>query len=294
MAFVAVAKHGAFIEASRHLDLSPSATSKAVTRLEDHLGVKLLQRTTRSVSLTQEGERYLTGAAKLIEQFRDLGEEVTGSISTPRGRLTVSAPSAFGRLWLITALPKFLEDWPEITIDLHLDDKAAQLAGDGIDVAIRAGQLPDGSRLMAKKLFADSYHICATPEYWDINGRPAVPDDLSGHNCLNFRVSQTGNYYPWKFINDAGEVYTHSYEGRVSIDDGESVFKAACAGLGVSQIPGFMAAGAIENGRLEEVLVDFRPPASAFHALYMERRLLAPRIRVFIDFLVKTLDEELL
>ena len=283
-AFVQVAEAGAFNEAARRLDLSPSATSKAVSRLEEELGVKLLHRTTRSVSLTPEGERYLEGAKRILADVTALSEEVANTVADPSGRLVVSAPAALGRLWLLEAVAGFRTAWPKIDVELSLDDRTVDLAGEAVDVVIRAGRLEDSANLVARRLFTDPLIVCATPHYWNRKGRPLRPDDLAGHDCLNFRNRRTGRSVPWYFEME-GATGARVFDGPLTIDDGEAVGKAARAGLGVSQMPGFMAAEALRSGDLEEVLGDFRPPEVPFTALYLDRRLVSPRIRAFIDFL---------
>ena len=283
-AFVQVAETGAFNEAARRLDLSASATSKAVARLEDELGVKLLHRTTRRVSLTPEGERYLDGAKRLLSDLAALGQDVTSTLADPEGRLRISAPAALARMWLVGALADFQDAWPKIEIDLSLDDRAADLAGDAVDLVIRAGALADSANLVARRLFTDPLIVCATPGYWARTGRPRHPDDFATHRCLNFRNRRTGRAMPWLFML-GGAAASRAFAGPLTIDDGEAVGRAAQTGLGVSQMPGFMAAEALRTGRLEEALRGFRPPDVPFTALYLDRRLVSPRIRVFVDFL---------
>ncbi|WP_299631911.1 LysR family transcriptional regulator [uncultured Roseobacter sp.] len=285
-AFISVAETGAFKDGARRLNLTPSAASKAVTRLEETLGVKLIHRTTRSVSLTPEGERYLEGAKRLIADALALGAEVSDTASDPVGRLTVSAPAAFGRMCLVPALDAFHREWPQVEIELWLDDRAVDLAGDAVDIAIRAGALSDRANLIARRVFDDQLVLCASPDYWDLHGMPEHPDDLAKHDCLNFRNRRTGRVMQWHFTQD-GEVVSKTYEGSVTIDDGESVGRAARAGLGVSQMPSFMAAEGIKRGKLVEALEEFRPPPTPFTALYLDRRLVSPRIRVFIDFILQ-------
>ena len=282
-AFIQVAESGAFNEAARRLELSPSATSKAVSRLEEELGVKLLHRTTRSVSLTPEGERYLEGAKRIVADMTALGAEVSDSLASPSGRLVVSAPAALGRMWLVEALSDFRSAWPKIDVELSLDDRAVDLAGDAVDVVIRAGSLADSANLVARRLFTDPLIVCAAPQYWDRRGRPRHPEDLAQHACLNVRNRRTGRVMPWFFQFEEAK-RSQVFEGPLTVDDGEAVGRAALAGLGVSQMPGFMAAEALRTGRLEEVLRDFRPPEVPFTALYLDRRLVSPKIRAFIDF----------
>ena len=283
-AFIQVAETGAFNEASRRLNLSPSATSKAVARLEDHLRVKLLHRTTRSLGLTPEGERYLEGAKRLLSDMAALGDEVSNVPAEPSGRLTVSVPAALGRIWLVGALSNFRKAWPKVEIELSLDDRAVDLAGEAVDLVIRAGSLDDSVSLVTRRLFTDPLIVCATPDYWDRKGRPRTPADLTDHDCLNFRNRRTGRAMPWHFNID-GSTKSLAFDGHLTIDDGEAVGRAAESGLGVSQMPGFMAMEALRKGDLEETLRDFRAPEVPFTALYLDRRLVSSRIRAFVDFL---------
>ncbi len=290
LAFIEVATRGAFNEAARALELSPSATSKAVTRLEDHLGVKLLRRTTRSVSLTPEGVRYLEGARQIVQDLRELDAELSASTSEPRGKLSVNAPAALARMWLVDTLPTFHSRYPRVNVELILDDRTVDLAGEGVDVVIRSGELADSVSLVAKKLYDETLYTCAAPDYWARHGRPAHPEDLKHHNCLNFRVAQTGRQFPWAFTVD-GMVAQIDVEGSLTVNEGESVARAAMAGLGVAQLPGYMARAALQDGRLEEALEEFRPPSTPITALYLDRRLVSPKVRAFIDFLAETASE---
>jgi len=284
-AFVQVAESGAFVQAARALDLSPSAASKAVSRLEDHLGVKLLHRTTRSVGLTPEGERYQERARYLLEELEILGQEVSDRTAAPVGRLSVNAPSALARTWLINHLNRFQTDWPQVDLELSLDDRSVDLAAGGVDVVIRSGPIADRANLVARKLYDETLHVCAAPSYWVEHERPNHPADLKDHRCLNFRSAQTGRHFPWQFRFD-GRDQTIAVGGGATIDDGEAVFRACVVGLGVAQLPGYMARAAIRTGSLVEVMAGFRPVPTPISALYLDRRMLSPRIRVFIDFLV--------
>ena len=285
-AAVQVAKDGSFAAASRALGLSTSATSKAIGRLEEELGIKLFQRTTRNVSLTPEGERYVEGVQPLLAELDALTAEVTDSLASPRGLLRVSVPAAFGRIVLVPAIADFTYRYPDIELELSLEDREVDLAAERIDVAIRAGSLPDSANLVGRKLFEDPLITCAAPSYLQRHGVPERPEDLEHHNCLNFRNRRTGRIVPWVFRSGERRVET----GTLTIDDGEAVGRAAVAGSGLSQMPGFMAQPALQNGSLVEVLREFRPSDTAFTAIYLDRRLVSPRIRAFIDFLVVATD----
>jgi len=171
-------------------------------------------------------------------------------------------------------------------VGISLDDKDVDLVESGIDVAIRVAALADSANLMARRLFVDPLVTCATPEYLDFYGRPQHPSELEQHNCLNFRNRKTGRLMPW-FFTINGQVERRIFQGRLTIDDGEAVGQTAMLGMGISQMPGFMAINALQEGILEEILVNFRPPEVPFTALYLDRRLVSPRIQTFIDFMAK-------
>ncbi|MEL6964548.1 MAG: LysR family transcriptional regulator, partial [Pseudomonadota bacterium] len=246
-AFIEVAGTGSFARAAQQLGLSTSATSKAVARLEDELGVKLLHRTTRSVSLTPEGERFLEGSRHLLGEFAILKDEVASSLDEPKGLLRVSVPVALGRLRVVSIASGFQQRFPNVLIDLSLNDRAVDLAGNRIDISIRAGKLEDSATLVARHLFDDRLVTVATPDYWSRAGRPTHPDDLIGHRCINFRNQRTGRLMPWTFTID-GNVQRREVKEYLTLDDGQSVGEAALASCGISQMPTFMAERSLKAG----------------------------------------------
>lgn len=284
--FIQVAESQSFVQAANALGLSAPAVSKAIAKLEAELGVKLLHRTTRSVSLTPEGERFYEGVTPLVQEMTALTTELTESLSQPQGRLKVSMGTAYGRIWGTQLMPAFLKQYPQLSVELSLDDQDVDLAAEGIDVALRIGVLPDSANLIARRLLTDPLITCATPAYLEQAGYPCHPDDLDHHNCLNFRNRKTGRPMSWFFTMD-GQIERKQVKGNLTIDDGEAVGRSAIAGLGISQMPGYMAAIALEQGLLIEVLREYRPPEVPITALYLERRLVSPRIRAFVDFMVK-------
>jgi len=284
--FLHVAECQSFVQAANTLGLSPPAVSKAVAKLEDELGVKLLHRTTRSVSLTPEGERFYEEVKPLMQKMAVLTTELTESLSEPQGQLKISMDCAFGRVWGTRLMPAFLKKYPRVSVELSLDDRYVDLAAERVDIAIRIGILPDSALLIARRLFTDPMITCAAPIYLNQAGYPTHPDHLADHNCLNFRNHNTGRSMPWLFSVD-GKVERRIVSGNLTIDDDEAVCRSAIAGVGISQMSGYMAAEALEQGLLKEVLHDYRPPEVPITALYLERRLVAPRIQAFIDFMVK-------
>ena len=285
-AFVAVAETGSFAAAARRLDFSTSAISKSITRLEDDLGVKLFRRTTRSVSLTPEGERLVEGVKPVLRDLGALREDMAGAVGAPAGRLTLSVPAAFGRIAVIPKLAAFRRQYPKIELDLRLEDRLVDLVADKIDLVIRAGKLADSASLIARQLFEDQLVTCAAPDYIRRAGAPEEITDLEAHDCLAFRNSATGRTAPW-FFRDGDGIRRMTMDGMLTSNDGESIGRAAIAGLGVSQMPSYIAREGLGDGGLVEVLTAFRPPPTPFHVLFLDRRLMLSRVRVFVDFLTK-------
>ncbi len=281
-ATVQVAEQGTFAGASRELGLSTSAVSKAIARLEREFGVKLFRRTTRSVSLTPEGERFVQGVKPLLAELDALADEVVDSSAEPRGLLRISAPVTYARTVLAPCVAEFRRRFEEVQVDLLLDDRDVDLAAGQVDVAVRTGALPDNVNLVARRLFDDPLVSCAAPDYLGRYGEPMTPDDLRHHHCLSFRNPRTGRAAPWVFAgNDRRRM-----PATITINDVEAVSHAASSGAGIAQLPGYLANRCIEAGRLREVLRAYRPPDVPFSALYLDRRFVSPRIRVFIDYLL--------
>jgi DNA-binding transcriptional LysR family regulator len=284
LAFVRVAETQSFAQASNVMGLSTSAVSKAVARLEADLGVKLLHRTTRSISLTPDGVQFYEGCQQLLLELDALEAEIQGNRATPKGRLTVSAPAAFGRFCLVPLLKSFMQQYPEIALDLSFDDRIVDLADQSIDVVIRTGQLSDSANLIVSQIVTYPLMVCGSAAYLDQHERPRHPEDLRQHTCLNFRNRATGRFYAWLFsINEKMERYTG--RGSIVFDDAGAILQSALAGLGLSQMPGFMAMEAVAEDKLEEVLKEYRPPEIPVWSCYLNRRFVSPRIRAFVEFM---------
>ncbi|MEM8753993.1 MAG: LysR substrate-binding domain-containing protein [Pseudomonadota bacterium] len=287
--FVRVAETGAFNSAARELSLSPSAVSKIVTRLERGLGIKLLHRTTRSVGLTTDGERIRASAMRLLAEAQAFQDEAAPLSATPSGTVRVSVASGFGRAMLAPRLSSLHQAYPDVFIDLSLDDRNVDLPSEGIDVAIRSGDLGDDASLIARRIAEVDRILCAAPEYLSARGRPKSIDDLESHACVNFRSPQTGRDFPWNFLLN-GEPVRRTFRGVATIGDGGAVAAAAIGGLGVSQMPAFLAEGHLRSGALVELLPETRPRATRYSAIYLDRRHVAPRIRAVLDFLSRAFD----
>lgn len=289
-AFVEVARCRSFAEAASRLGLSTSATSKAVARLETDLGVKLLHRTTRSVGLTPEGTRFLQGATKITEDIDELVREIKDTRTVPQGKLSVGSTVVFGRMWLTEKAVEFRRQYPEIEIELSLDDRAAEMASEGLDIVIRAGTLPDAANTVARRFFEDQTVLCASPEYLAANGIPQSIDDLDHHCCLQFRNPANGRLYRYRFTR-RGHSVSKVMPGGLIINEGEAILIAAEAGAGIVQLPSYMVMDALEAGRLVPLMKRLWPIPQPYHILYLDRRLVSPRIRLFVDFLIKNRPE---
>jgi DNA-binding transcriptional LysR family regulator len=282
-AFVQVVDHGGFTDAARKMGLSKSAVSKHVSALEARLAVRLLNRTTRRVSPTEVGLAYYDRARSVLAEASDADSMVTAMQAVPKGSLRVSAPVSFGVKQVSAAVARFLCDYPEVDINMVLDDRFVELVAEGYDVAIRIGALADSS-LKARKLAETRGLIVAAPGYLAEMGTPRGIDDLNEHRLLHYSQLSTGNF--WRLRGPSGEERQIRVGGRLTVNNGESLMKAAEAGLGIAQIPSFMLGDALPAGRLVEVLADRPPEILGIYAIYPQGRFPQPKLRAFVDFLV--------
>ena len=281
-AFVQVVDHGGFTEAARRLGMSKSAVSKHVSALEARLAVRLLNRTTRRVSPTEVGLAYYDRARAVLAGAEEADSMVTAMQATPKGSLRVSAPINFGVAHVAPAVADFLCAYTQVDVHMVLDDRFVELVAEGYDVAIRIGTLADSS-LKAKKLAEARSVIAAAPGYLAENGTPRTIDDLAGHRLLHYSHLSTGNF--WRLRGPSGEERQIRVGGRLTVNNGEALMKAAEAGLGISQIPSFMLGDAITTGRLVEVLADRPPDILGIYAVHPQGRFPQPKLRAFIDFM---------
>ena len=283
-AFVRVAETQSFSEGARRLGKSKSLISRQVAALEADLGVRLLQRTTRSITLTEAGRGFLERAVRILADV----EEATLSVSrlqvAPRGCLRVNAPMSFGFLHLAQALPDFLARYPEIKVDMVMNDRLVDLIDEGFDVAVRIGRLTESS-LIARRLAPIKIVVCASPDYLETHGRPLTPDRLADHRCLI-----NGTIVPsdeWRFVRADGAAWSVPIDGPLRVNNGDALKAAALGGLGLTMLPTFIVGPDLLAGRLVSVLEHFIPQDVAVHAVYPHSRLLSPKVRAFIDFLAE-------
>lgn len=285
--FVEAVRLGSFAAAAKGLQLSPSAVSKAVTRLEQRLGVRLLMRSTRALQLTSEGELYLAQASRILADIDETERMVvSGSALRPRGRLRVSSTVGFGTHVIVPLVPDFLDLYPDVDLDLSLSDGVIDLLGERTDVAIRAGLLQD-SALKARKLTESRRLIVASPAYLARRGIPGRPADLAAHNCLGYNFSQTMSLWSFRDPVTSQRIET-VVSGNCQANNGATVRQLARAGLGIARIGQFHVEEDLDSGRLVALLEDWRPgEMEPIHAVFLGHAHLALRIRAFVDFLVE-------
>ena len=265
--------------AGREFALSPAATSARIAQLERLLGARLLHRTTRQVTLSQEGEVFLDKAVALLDAAEQAKGAVGSASAAPQGLLRIAASVSFGRLHIVPALSEFLALHPGIRLDLRLSDRVIDLAANGIDVAIRVGPLRD-SALVARPLAQSRLMVCAAPSYLAAHGTPRHPDELRQHQCM---VLEGQN--PWRLRDAQGRQFSVRVGGRVQGDNGEAMRDAAIAGLGLSLQSTWAVGAQLRSGALVAVLQDYPVAvATMVSALYLERSFLPPKTRAFIDF----------
>lgn len=275
-----------FAAAGRRLGLSPAAVSKNIAELEASLGVRLINRTTRRMALTEEGRIYLQHIVRGLDALADADQALSPRQVTPSGLLRISAPMTVTLTLLSSTIPRFLSRYPEITLDLQLDDKQADLIEDGFDLAIRGSDHLEDSSLIARKLATMEHVLCAAPSYFEVHGKPQTPSDLKSHNCLRFSLSAQAN--GWLFEKDG---YSEQVipNAQYSVNSSLAIRDALREGFGISLIPYPYVEEDIKNGRLESVLDDWRTVATTLYAVYPSRLYLAPKIRVFLDFVAEIL-----
>ncbi|SIT17365.1 LysR family transcriptional regulator [Paracoccus saliphilus] len=280
---------GSFAEAARWLGLSPAAISKNIRELEAHLGVRLLNRTTRRMSLTEAGQRYHEQITRVLDDLSDADNSLGPLQQMPSGLLRVSAPMAFTLTRLSEAIIGFLDRHPDLTLDLKLEDRRVDLVKEGIDVAIRGSDRLEDSSLVARKLTTLKHVICASPDYFARYGQPKNPEDLRAHNCVQFTLS--GHVQQWAFTQ-IGQSVSVPIEGRYKVTTSLAVRDALLAGFGLSLIPYIYVERDIAEGRLVTALGDWSAVETSIHVVYPSRQYILPKVRAFVDFLADELQAE--
>ncbi|WP_048646540.1 LysR family transcriptional regulator [Nitratireductor soli] len=284
--FRTVVELGSFAEAARQLRLSPAAVSKNIRELEAHLSVRLLNRTTRRMSLTEAGTLYHRRIARILDDLDEADTTLGPLQQQPRGLLRVSAPATVTLIALSEAIPGFLERYPDIALDLRLNDRRINIVEDGFDVAIRGSDRLENSSLIARKLLTMRHVLCCAPAYRDRVGAPADPDALRQHNCVQFTLSDHSD--EWTFDKE-GRSIAVPVDGRYKVSSSLAVRDALRAGFGVSLVPWIYVREDLKAGRLCTLLDDWTPDDTTLYAVYPSSRYVQAKLRVFIDFVVETL-----
>lgn len=288
-AFATVVDQGGFTDAAKKMGISKSAVSKHVSSLEARLGARLLNRTTRRVSPTEIGLAYYDRARRVLNDAGEADALVTSMQSAPSGLLRLSVATDFGVNHLSPVLGDFLQDFPDITVNMVLNNRYVELISEGFDMAIRIGELEDSS-LRARKLGETTKKLVAAPGYLKANGIPQKIDDLNDHKLLHY--SNAANGAVWKLTAPSGEKRQVRTTGSLTVNDGQSLLNAAISGLGIAYLPSFLYADAMAAGQIVDAMPTLPPERQGIYAVYPPGRFTQPKVRAFIDFLVHAYAEK--
>ncbi len=283
--YVAVAEEEGFAAAARRLQLSPPAVTRAVAALEDTLGVKLLDRTTRYVRVTEAGRRYLEDARQILAGLEAADETAAGINAEPRGHLAVTAPVMFGRLFVMPGIVEYLQRYPNMEAEAVFLDRSVNLLEEGLDVGVRIGELPDSS-MRALRVGSVRHVLVAAPDYLAQHELPRVPQDLRGHTLIASTAGGFGS--GWRFGEAAGE-HPLKIDARLSVTSNEAAISAARGGFGIARLLSYQVAAEVETGQLRVLLPQYEPPALPVHILHREGRHASAKVRAFIDLLAERL-----
>ncbi|MDR5754557.1 MULTISPECIES: LysR family transcriptional regulator [unclassified Caballeronia] len=283
--FVTVVETGGFASAARKLDVSPSVVSRVVTELEERLGVRLLTRTTRVVRLTEVGTAYFEDCRRILGEVDDAERSATGTHSTPRGQLTITAPMLFGKYFVMPVVIDYLSRYPQADVNAWFIDRVVNLVDEGIDVAVRIGEMPD-STLQAIRVGRVRRVLCASPGYLKEHGTPRRPEDLSGHTTI--LASGISTTPEWRLFDDGKQTVVR-LQPRLTTTTNDAAITAAVAGFGITRLLSYQIAQHLRDGTLEIVLPDFEPPALPIQVVHREGRHATQKVRAFLDLAIDTL-----
>ena len=288
-AFATVVDQGGFTDAARKMGISKSAVSKHVSSLETRLGARLLNRTTRRVSPTEIGLAYYDRARRVLNDAGEADALVSSMQSAPSGLLRISVATDFGVNHMSPILGEFLADYPEITVNMVLNNRYVELISEGFDLAIRIGEMEDSS-LRARKLTETTKRLIAAPSYFEQFGRPEKIDDLNEHKLLHYSNNSAGNV--WKLTAPSGEKRQVRTQGWLTVNDGQSLLNACVSGLGIAYLPSFLYADALDTGLVVDAMPELPMESQGIYAVYPPGRYTQPKVRTFIDFLVDAFKEK--
>jgi len=279
--FVAVVNNQGFSAAANKMGLSRAQVSKSVMQLEAHLGTRLLNRTTRRVSLTETGRIYYERCKSILQDIDEIEGIAAAQTGRAHGTLSLSAPTSFGILHLKDAIPAYLKQYPDVQITLNLADRFIDVVAEGFDMVVRIAELEDSS-LIARKIAPCKRVLCAAPAYLKHHGIPEVPQDLALHRCLVYSNELKPDTW---VLHGPNGIESVRVSGPICADNGDILKAAAVSGLGITLLPTFIVGTAVGDGRLQQVLADYCPPEIAINAVFPSRRYLSAKVRTFTDFL---------
>jgi DNA-binding transcriptional LysR family regulator len=283
--FVAVVDTNGFAGAARKLNMSPPAVTRAINELESHLGLRLLTRTTRTVRVTDAGERYAQDCRRILAEMQEADESVSGMHTTPRGRLTITAPVLFGGMHVVPVVAEYLGRYPEVSASCLFLDRVVNLLEEGVDVAVRIGELPD-STMQAIRVGQVRRMVCASPDYLAKCGAPLTPEDLQNHCIIS--ASGVTPTPEWRMLQN-GELRGYKLHPRLTTTTNDSAAAAAMAGLGLTRLLSYQVADHVREGRLTTVLTEFEAPPLPVHVVHREGRNASQRVRAFLDLAIERL-----
>jgi LysR family transcriptional regulator, regulator for bpeEF and oprC len=279
--FARVVELGGFTKAGDSLQLSKTTVSDLVQSLEARLGVRLFQRTTRRVTVTPDGAAFYERCARILADLEEAEASVMQARVAPKGRLRIDVPGAFGRLFVIPALPQFLARYPDLRLELGTGLRPVHLLEEGIDCVVRIGEQPDSS-LVARRIGTLSFICCASPEYLREHGVPRTPEDLSAHRCVNFMSNRTGRILDWEFVRDGRKVQL-TLDGVLAVNDSDAYVAAGVTSLGIVKVADYVARPYLESGQLTQVLTDWTAEVP-ISVMYPQSRHLSAKVRIFVDW----------
>jgi LysR family transcriptional regulator for bpeEF and oprC len=287
-AFVGVVDTGGFTSAAALINMPKATLSACVAELESHLKVRLLHRTTRKVTVTADGAAYYERCVRILEDLRDAEESFTARQASPRGRLRVDVSTSVASRLLLPQLHTFFERYPDIELELGCSDRPLNLLSEGIDCALRAGEVTDQSTVV-RRVGTMQLVTCATPGYLEKHGRPQHPNDLLKHTCLNYFSMRTGELYEWEYSR-AGERIVLPVRSQLTVNDSNAYVDACVAGLGIGRLPTYMFQEYPSCGAIELVMCDWLSDPIPFHVVYPSNRHLSSKVRVFVEWVAETLQ----
>ena len=284
--FVQVVDSGGFTRTAENMKIPKATVSTLIQSLEASLSVKLLNRTTRHVSVTAEGAAYYERCTRILSDVRDAEDCLGQTRVSPSGRLRIDAPTGLAIELIIPALPDFMERYPDIQVELGCSDRQVDLVEEGVDCAIRGGRKLADSSLIARRVGTMHYATCASPDYLKRHGQPMHPNDLVHHRCVNYYSARTGKMFDWYFKRD-GEKIQVSLSSHIALSDSYAYTAAGVAGLGIVQMADFLLAPMLKDGRVVSILDDWTNEPLPIHVVYPQNRHLSAKVRVFVDWVAE-------